>query len=470
MARDRSHRALILAFCAVVICFLASTAYTQWRVRQLDNAASTIANVAAPRIETLASLRAETHDLAQQLTDYVGRASEGLPVNRERVRESQAKLQRALERYNALPHDASRFDHRGEIEHKLASLNSATESILTAVDQGDRVAARAILAWDVRPAVEGTRTALIEGIQRHAENTQRLAVSIASIRSSSTLVAYVLNGLSILLGAIAVALAIGAARRYTELLESQRRLLANRAKELELFAGRVAHDVLGPLSSVSTFLGILDRHLPAEENKLRDGLRRAHSGLSRSSKVVRDLLDFAKAGAPPDGTTTSVDEVLDSLSHELQPLAREAGVDLRIEPPREPCLVFCRPGVLMSLIDNLASNAIKYTADSPVRVVGVRSQLKQGRFRVEVADSGPGLAPQTRAVIFEPFVRAQSAKGKPGIGLGLATVKRLVAAHGGEVGVESEPGRGCTFWFELPGAPVAPREKADLAETLSPLH
>lgn len=470
MARDRSHRALILAFCAVVICFLASTAYTQWRVRQLDDAASTIANVAAPRIETLASLRAETHDLAQQLTDYVARASEGLPVNREHVREPQAKLQRALERYSALLHDASRSDHQGEIEHKLASLNSAAERVLTAVDQGDRVAARAILAWDVRPAVEGTRTALIEGIQRHAENTQRLAVSIASIRSSSTLVAYLLDGLSILLGAIAVALAIGAARRYTEPLESQRRLLENRAEELELFAGRVAHDVLGPLSSVSTFLGILDRHLPAEENKLRDGLRRAHSGLSRSSKVVSDLLDFAKAGAPPDGTTTSVAEVLDSLSYELQPLAREAGVDLRIEPPREPCLVFCRPGVLISLFENLARNAIKYTADSPVRVVSVRSQLKQGHFRVEVADSGPGLAPQTRAVIFEPFVRAQSAQGKPGIGLGLATIKRLVAAHGGEVGVESEPGRGCTFWFELPGAPVAPPEKADLAGTLSPLH
>jgi len=124
----------------------------------------------------------------------------------------------------------------------------------------------------------------------------------------------------------------------------------------------------------------------------------------------------------------------------------------------------------MSLIDNLARNAIKYTVDSPLRMVSVRSQLKQGRFRVEVADSGPGLAPQTQAVIFEPFVRAQSAQGKPGIGLGLATVKRLVAAHGGEVGVESEPGRGCTFWFEVPGAPVAPREKADLAGTLSPLH
>jgi len=454
----------------VVICFLASTAYTQWRVRQLDNAATMIANVTAPRIETLASLRAETHDLAQQLTDYVARASDGQPVDRERAREPQARLKRELERYRTLVLGAPLSEHQGEIEHKLAFLNSVAERVLTAVDEGDPIAARAILRMDVRPAIEGSRTALIEGIQHNAENAQQLAVSIGTIRSSSTLVAYVLNGLSILLGAIALALAIGAVRSYTQLLESQRRLLENRAEELELFAGRVAHDVLGPLSTVSTFLGILDRHLPAQENRLRDGLRRAHSGLSRSSKIVSDLLDFAKAGAPPDGTTTSVSEVLDSLSHELQPLAREAGVDLRVDSPREPCLVFCRPGVLISLIDNLARNAIKYTADSPVRGVSIRSQLKRGRFRVEVADSGPGIAPQMRAVIFEPFVRAQSAEDKPGIGLGLATVKRLVAAHGGELGVETEPGRGCTFWFELPAAPVAPREKADLIGTLSPPH
>src|SRR5262249_28223141 len=366
VARRDFQRWLILAFCAVVICFVASTAYTQWRVKQLDNAASTIANIDAPRIETLASLRAETHDFAQRLTDYIARASEGRPVDRERVRQPQAKLKRELERYRALPLDAPRADHRAEIEHKLAGLHSAAERILDTVDQGDALAARAILELDVRPALEFTRTALIESIQRNAESAQRLAVSIGSIRSSSTFVAYLLDGLSIVLGGVAVALAIGAVRRYTQLLESQRRLLEHRAEELELFAGRVAHDVLGPLSAVSAYLAILDRHLPAQEKRLRDGLSRAQSGLSRSGKMVNDLLDFAKAGAQPDGTATSASEVLDSLSHELQPLAHEAGVDLRIDPPREPCLVFCRPGILLSLIDNLARNAIKFPPDSPL--------------------------------------------------------------------------------------------------------
>ncbi len=93
---------------------------------------------------------------------------------------------------------------------------------------------------------------------------------------------------------------------------------------------------------------------------------RAKSGLSRSGKVVSDLLDFAKAGAQPDGTTTPASEVLDSLSQELQ--------------------------------------------------------------------------------------------------------SRLAAAHGGAVGVGSELGRGCTFWFELPGTPMASRETADLARTAPTLH
>src|SRR6202022_2592698 len=176
-----------------------------------------------------------------------------------------------------------------------------------------------------------------------------------------------------------------------------------------------AHDVLGPLTGLSAFLAILDRRLPeVEKNHLRKAMDLARNGLMRSRKLVNDLLDFARAGARPgDGASAEVTEVLGSVSQELQSLALESGVELRIDSPGEPCAVSCRPGVLMSLIENLVRNAIKYTVDSPVRRVTVRAQPKRSSIRVGV--------------------------GKP-----------LATAHPGSVGVESPPGLGCLFWFELP--------------------
>jgi len=455
MTHDNSHRALLLAFCAVVICFVGSTVYTQTRVTQLDDAAWTIANVAAVRIQALASLRAETHDLVQQLTDCVNRA-QGELLDCGRVRATKEKIEGELQSYRSLPADPSHRDLREQIEEKIAALLNAVKRTLKEVDRGDPARARQVHDSEVRPALDGTRAALIESIERNAEQARRLALSIRSIRSQSTFAAYALDAMSVALGGIAIALAIAQLRRYTQLMESRRQLLERRAEELESFAGRVAHDVVSPLSAVSTFLAILDRHLPsAEEDKLRFGLDRAKRGLMRSTRIVSDLLDFAKAARPADGASAALVEVLEGLSEELKPLAREAGVELRIEFPREPCVVSCSPGVLMSLVDNLARNAIKYTADSQVRKVTIRAHIKRTTVRIEVADTGPGIPAEAQALVFEPFVRTSSAEGKPGTGLGLATVKRLATAHNGSVGVESTPGHGSVFWFELPRAPAS---------------
>ena len=87
--------------------------------------------------------------------------------------------------------------------------------------------------------------------------------------------------------------------------------------------------------------------------------------------------------------------------------------------------------------------------------ITLRGREVDGCFCFEVEDTGPGLPPGAEAQVFAPFVRLPEAKGKAGIGLGLATVKRLVEANGGEVGVASPPGDGARFWFTLPRPVVA---------------
>jgi signal transduction histidine kinase len=113
-------------------------------------------------------------------------------------------------------------------------------------------------------------------------------------------------------------------------------------------------------------------------------------------------------------------------------------------------MVACSPGVLVSVVTNLLGNAVKYMGDAPIKRVTVRSTIARTVARVEVSDTGPGVPRELRERIFDPYVRATN-PSIPGMGLGLATVRRLIESHGGSVGMEPNGGiGGSVFWFELP--------------------
>jgi signal transduction histidine kinase len=243
----------------------------------------------------------------------------------------------------------------------------------------------------------------------------------------------------VLLAAITTTLAAIAMRRSVRALEDE-------TDELSHFAGRVAHDMMGPLSSLGLTLELLARRTSGD----RAAESTAQRGLSivrRASRVVEDLLAFSRAGARRDPQATAdlkvvLEEVVDGLR--LEALA--AGVELRL-PPVDSYLVACSPGVLTSIASNLVLNAIKHMGDSSIRRVDVHVAGTGDRRRVEVADTGPGVPLALGDRIFEPFVRGNTSSS--GAGLGLATVRRLVDAHHGHAGFRSEPGQGSVFWFDL---------------------
>jgi signal transduction histidine kinase len=151
--------------------------------------------------------------------------------------------------------------------------------------------------------------------------------------------------------------------------------------------------------------------------------------------------------------------ILQDIVEGVRADADERKIEVRMDP-MAPCAVRCSAGVLTSLVSNLVRNALKYMADSAVRRVTLSLADRGERWRIVVRDTGPGIPESKRDVLFEPYVRGES--GEPGIGLGLATVKRLAEAHRGSVGVESEPGAGSAFWFELPKAAGAIRSRPEL--------
>ena len=210
---------------------------------------------------------------------------------------------------------------------------------------------------------------------------------------------------------------------------------------------------------------------PGEEVQGNAFLSRARASLRQVGVMVDGLLEFARAGAqPPAGARSDPARVLHDLAMNIDPAAAAARVELRIaQAPRLE--VAAGPGVLTSLLRNLIENAIRYLGDSGVRRIEVRIVDQGERARFEVEDTGPGIPPEKLRRLFEPHLRGLDSGG-PGIGLGLATVKRLAEAHGGQVGASSRPGKGSCFWFELPKAPPAcssgplraPEEPAESAQ------
>jgi signal transduction histidine kinase len=182
-----------------------------------------------------------------------------------------------------------------------------------------------------------------------------------------------------------------------------------------------------------------------------EAIRRGQRGLQRVQRLVDDLLEFSRAGVlDTRGVAAEVHEVVEDVVGELHPFAEDQRVELRVENVAR-ARIACSPGVLTSIVGNLVRNAIAHMGSSDPRVVRVRALLVDGdpAVRIEVEDTGPGIPSALGERVFEPFVRGPAA-GEGGTGLGLATVKRFVDAHGGRVGFQARSGGGTLFWLEMP--------------------
>lgn len=451
--RQFTRRALFLAFIAVVALFIASTVVSQISARAIDQDASAIGANAAPSIQHVAGARSELRHLDEELDNYLDDLEQGaspdlLEQDAESTQASWRKVKSEYAEYFKLPIFANESAYSSEIERGLPPLEGALQRTFAEVDDGNIAAARNTELKLVRPRINFLLSRSLELIDFSSAHARALAIGVERTRERSALIAFGLDAVSGVLAVILAILAVQEVRRNTEVLEERNRLMAARAEELEQFSGRVAHDVLSPLMAVSLSLEMAQRTAPDDE-KLAGILSRGRSGLKRVRGIVDALLEFARAGAQPEpDARADLDEVLRELVTELQPVAEASNIQLRAEGDTH-VLIACTPGILGSVLSNLIRNAIKYMGEAEVRRITVRSRAEEARVRLEVEDTGPGLPPGFERSAFEPYVRARGST-QPGIGLGLATVKRIAQAHGGTVGVHSQPGQGALFWVELP--------------------
>ena len=227
------------------------------------------------------------------------------------------------------------------------------------------------------------------------------------------------------------------------------RELSEANRELESFAYSVSHDLRAPLRGIEGFSRMLgERHADGLDATGRDYLDRVRKGTARMGELIDALLKLARIGrAEPD--VADVD---------LSALAADVASGLGDAEPARRVAIHIQPGMhadgdrtlLHNLLENLLGNAWKFTRGrDDARVEFRRETDADGRDWFVVRDNGAGFDPDYANKLFKPFQRLHSQDEFPGHGIGLASVKRIVERHGGEIEAESQPGQGATFRFTL---------------------
>ena len=233
------------------------------------------------------------------------------------------------------------------------------------------------------------------------------------------------------------------------------------------FLANMSHELRTPLTSVLGFTRLaLDQ--PDLNAVSRGYILKASNAGGALLSTVNDILDFSKLESgqlqirlePTDPAAVCV-ETLDLFSE----TAAAKGVSLRFEAGPLPDFLALDPNRLRQLLLNLIGNAVKFSEEGEI-LLSVAWRASDQRLSVSVKDQGPGIAAEQQSLLFRRFsqVDGSSTRRYGGTGLGLAICLGLVEAMGGEIGVDSQPGLGARFFFDIPAAPAAATSAEDAAE------
>jgi len=220
------------------------------------------------------------------------------------------------------------------------------------------------------------------------------------------------------------------------------------------FIYNLSHEVSNPLQSIQVNLDNMDSYLPDDIGRWRQ----IHAIISAELRQLASLTENLRLlshletpDAPMISEPVNLKRVVDDVIMALFERAEAQNVQLRYVGPGRPARVLGDRGRLRQVLINLVDNGIKYSKPEGGEV-NISVQEVQDRLRVRVSDEGIGIAEEDLPYIFDSAYRAPDALSfrRRGSGLGLAIVKRIVEQHGGEVRVQSRPGEGTTFSFDLP--------------------
>lgn len=237
-------------------------------------------------------------------------------------------------------------------------------------------------------------------------------------------------------------------RLLTDELRATNRELSYANGELEQFTSIVSHDLQEPIRTIKSFLQLIHIKLNDQENEdLKNYIGKAINAADRMKELIQNLLNYSQLSKnemvqQKIATEDLINEAIQNLKTSIENAHAEITVENKVDA------IEGDPVQLVQLIQNLLSNALKFTNSEKPRIT-ISSFKENGHVKFAVSDNGIGIAKTDINKVFEIFRRLHTKKEYPGTGIGLAICKKIVDRHGGRIWPESEPGKGTTFYFTL---------------------
>lgn len=237
------------------------------------------------------------------------------------------------------------------------------------------------------------------------------------------------------------------------MLKSKLEELSRSNAELEQFAYVSSHDLQEPLRMISSYLQLLQKRYQGNLDEKADKyIYFAVDGAARMQVLINDLLEFSRVTTrAKEPEPTNCEFILNQVQSDLEIYAKENKATISHDPLPE---VMADSSQLGQVFQNLIANGIKFHGEEAPKI-HISVEKKEREWLFSVHDNGIGIDPQYSEKIFEVFKRLHKKEDYPGTGIGLAICKKIVERHGGRIWVESELGKGATFYFTLP---INPRE------------
>jgi signal transduction histidine kinase len=238
--------------------------------------------------------------------------------------------------------------------------------------------------------------------------------------------------------------------------ERTARLIELNAEKNE-FLGIVAHDLKNPLANIKMFTELVHREVETlSKDEIKEYTGDVLTEIDRMFTLITNLLDVNKIerGFSANPITLNIVSLTEAVVDSYRARAEQKSLRLHFEPSAPEANALADEVATMQVIENLISNAVKYSPNGENKNIWVRVSTPRDLVRVEVQDEGPGLSDEDKTKLFGHFARlsAQPTGGEHSTGLGLSIVKKMVESMNGTIRVESEKGKGATFIVELPAA------------------